>query len=51
MVLQEAAATSLASCYELQGSPAALAAKQAWADWLAAAAPDDFDLAATKAGG
>lgn len=48
---QEAAARNLASCYELQGAPAALATKQAWADWLAAAAPDDFDLGATKAGG
>ncbi len=45
--LQEPVVTNLASIYELMGD---LASKQRFADWVAAAAPDDFDLAATKTG-
>ena len=47
LLLQEPVVTNLASIYELMGD---LASKQRFADWVAAAAPDDFDLAATKTG-
>ena len=45
--MQEPAVTNLASIYELMG---AAATKARFSDWVAAAAPDDFDLAATKTG-
>jgi hypothetical protein len=48
VTLQEPVVLNLASLYELSAAPASLAAKRRLADWVAAAAPDDFDLAATK---
>ncbi|PRW33060.1 hypothetical protein C2E21_7981 [Chlorella sorokiniana] len=46
-MMQEAIVTNLASIYELMGD---LGSKQLFADWVAAAAPDDFDLKCTKTG-
>lgn len=49
-MMQEAAVLSLASQYSLLRSPASLASKRRMADWVAAAAPDDFDLSCTLSG-
>lgn len=40
--------TNLASQYELMSCASALATGQRMADWVAMAAPDDFDISATK---
>lgn len=47
---QEPIVQNLASIYELMAAAGSLGAKRRMAAWVAGAAPDDFQLAATKTG-
>jgi hypothetical protein len=51
MLQEEGVVLNLATLYELGTSGASLAAKARMAEWVAAAAPDDFDLSCTKTRG
>ncbi|KAL4422892.1 hypothetical protein ABPG75_009089 [Micractinium tetrahymenae] len=48
-LLQEPIVGNLAAMLELGASPASLADKQRFAGWVHTAAPDDFDISATRA--
>ena len=47
-VVQEPVVANLASIYELAAPVQGTELKRAMAKWISAAAPDDFDLTATK---